>query len=115
MTHQVPQREIYQKAEPTANDPAYLKRVRALPCVICEAFGERQTSPTTAHHPRDDWHSRAKRPDKCAIPLCDGHHQGDRDKSKVAYHRQRAKWRELYGKDTDYILVTQDRIARDSE
>lgn len=115
MTYQVPQRPISQKPERQGKDPAYLAKVRALPCVICQSFGEIQMSPTTAHHPRDDWHSRAKRPDRTAIPLCDGHHQGTFDTSKIAYHRDRAEWRDLYGKDTDYIAVTQDRIARDAE
>lgn len=37
-----------------AKNPAYLARVRELPCCICEAFGEVQMSPTTPEtHP--DW------------------------------------------------------------
>lgn len=93
-------------------DPKYLDAVRELPCCICDAFGELQLSPTTAHHPISGRHSQAKRPDRTAIPLCDGHHQGNWDDSKIAIHRDRADWECRYGPDTDYIAATQDRLLR---
>lgn len=96
------------KAKP---DPAYLARVRELPCVVCEAFGEPQQSPTSAHHPIHDRFSQAKVPDRMAIPLCEGHHQGLRDKSKVALHAEPTKWKRLYGADHEYIAITQDRLG----
>ena len=96
----------------TKKHPAYLKAVRELPCVICEAFGEIQTSPTTAHHPICERYSFAKVPDREAIPLCDGHHQGDRDTSKIAIHRGKETWVSKYGSDREYIAITQDRIGR---
>lgn len=92
-------------------NPAYLARVRELPCCICEAFGMLQLSPTTAHHPIHGRYSAAKRPDCTALPLCDGHHQGTFDTSKVAIHRRPSYWRELYGPDTDYIAPTQDKLG----
>lgn len=103
-------RAIYQKGPKAKPDPGYLGEVRALPCVICEAFGERQTSQTTAHHPIMDRGGNRKRPDRTAIPLCDGHHQGTFDTSKVAIHREPARWRQLYGSDHEYIEVTQDLV-----
>ncbi len=99
------------KKPKAAKDPDYLARVRQRPCCICEAFGEEQLSPTTAHHPIHDRHSGAKRPDSTAIPVCDGHHQGTFDTSKLAIHRAPEQWREKYGPDTDYIAPTQDRLA----
>lgn len=99
------------KQPKAAKDPAYLARVRELPCCICEAFGEVQTSPTTAHHPIHGRYSGRKRPDREAICLCDGHHQGTFDTSKLAIHRAPEQWREAYGPDTDYIATTQDRLA----
>lgn len=98
------------KAPKEKKDPAYLARVRSLPCCICDAFGEAQKSPTTAHHPIHDRHSTAKRPDRTAIPLCDGHHQGTFDTSKLSLHRAPSEWRDRYGPDTDYIEVTQDKL-----
>lgn len=93
-------------------DAAYLGRVRSLPCCICEAFGEEQLSPTTAHHVFHGRFSRLKTPDNMAIPLCDGHHQGDRDTSKLAIHRAKATWAERYGEDHEYSAATRDRVER---
>ena len=101
-----------QKAPKAQKDPAYLRAVRCLPCVICDAFGERQTSRTTAHHWIMGRGSTRKTPDRQAIPLCDGHHQGTFDTSKTAIHREPKAWRKAYGQDRDYIAVTQDKIER---
>ncbi len=92
-------------------NPAYLQGVRGLPCIICTSFGMQQQSPTTAHHTICGRHSTRKTPDEQAIPLCDGHHQGDFDTSKIAIHRDRALWVDWYGPDTDYIAATQDALA----
>lgn len=92
-------------------DEEYLARVRELPCCICEAFGYVQSSPTAAHHPIHGRFSNRKVPDRLVIPLCEGHHQGDFDKSKTALHRHPALWKDLYGEDHEYIAVTQDRLG----
>lgn len=91
--------------------PDYLEAVRGLPCVICDSWGMPQMSPTTAHHPICGRYGTLKAPDIAAIPLCDGHHQGNFDTSKVAIHRERAAWVELFGEDTEYVSITQDRLA----
>ena len=92
-------------------DPKHLAAIRELPCCICEAFGEQQTSPTTAHHTMCGRYSQKKTSDLKAIPLCDGHHQGLFDTSKIAFHKERKSWVELYGQDTDYIAGTLDRLG----
>ena len=89
----------------------YLQAVRGLPCAICEAWGMQQLSPTTAHHPICGRYRTLKGADDTAIPLCDGHHQGDFDTSKIAIHRERAAWVEWFGPDTEYIDVTRDKLA----
>lgn len=99
-------RPIYAKAPRGRDDPAYLSRVRGLPCVICQTFGEPQLSPTTAHHCIHDRHGTRKVPDSEAVPLCDGHHQGNFDTSKLALHRAPERWRAMYGTDRDYIERT---------
>lgn len=93
-----------------AKDPKYLKRVRELPCCICDAFGMPQNSPTAAHHPIHGRGGFLKRPDSTAIPLCEGHHQGDFDTSKIAVHRDPDLWKDHYGPDTDWIKPTQDKL-----
>lgn len=113
MSRVTPMREPYQKVGKPSKDPAYLKQVRGLSCVICEAFGYVQTSPTEAHHPICDRHGFEKAPDREALPLCNGHHTGDFDTSKIAIHRDRALWVEWYGSDREYIAVTQDRLEKE--
>lgn len=100
------------KAPKSKPDPAYLAAVRELPCCICDAFGEPQQSPTTAHHTIMGRYSARKTPDRQAIPLCDGHHQGTFDTSKIAIHREPKAWAEAYGQDTDWVAATQDKIER---
>ena len=92
-------------------DLAYLAAVRDLPCCICEAWGLIQTTRTESHHPICGRHSQDKVPDGEAIPLCDGHHQGDKDTTKIAIHRDRAEWEARYGSDRDFIAATQDAVA----
>ena len=96
------------KAKP---NPAYLKAVRELPCIICREFGEQQLSPTTAHHPVHGRFAQRKVPDEMAVPLCDGHHQGLWDDSKVALHKEPSKWKRLYGEDHEWVAPTQDALA----
>ena len=95
------------KAKP---DPAYLARVRELPCCICDAYGEPQYTPTTAHHPIHGRFSQRKVPDGMAIPLCADHHQNGGN-GKVALHSEPTKWKRLYGEDHEYIDITQDRLG----
>ena len=109
-------RPIYQKGakkpakKASGKEPDYLAALHMLPCCICQAFGETQLSPTQAHHTIHGRYSTRKTPDRDAIPLCAGHHQGLMDTSKVALHQQPDAWKAAYGLDTDYIAGTQEII-----
>ena len=83
-------------------NPKYLDFIRQQPCCVCQKFGLPQMSPTTAHHPIHERYSMAKTADIKAIPLCEGHHQGLWDNSKIAIHKDPKKWREMYGADYSY-------------
>lgn len=96
------------KAKPR---PDYLAAVRQLPCCICAAWGMPQLTPTTAHHVICGRYGQRKTPDIMAVPLCDGHHQGQWDTTKLAIHRDRDAWVAAYGPDTDWIAATQDALA----
>jgi len=89
------------RGKPTKN-LKWLNYVRTLECVICSTFGEHQISRTQAHHPIHDRYSFRKRDDCDAIPLCEGHHQGNFDTSKIAIHREPERWYEAYGSDWSY-------------
>lgn len=99
-----------QKADRAAPRPDYLAAIHDLPCWICTSWGMPQTSPTQAHHPIHGRYGTRRTPDETAIPLCEGHHQGLRDTSKVALHKEPSKWKRLYGPDFDWIAPTQDRL-----
>jgi hypothetical protein len=104
-------REVMQKPVKAKPNLKHLDRVRSLPCVICEEWGLPQMSPTAAHHPIHGRYGNRKTPDEMAIPLCEGHHQGNLDTTKIALHREPAKWRRLYGNDFDWISWVEDRLA----
>jgi hypothetical protein len=110
-------RPIYQKGakkpakKSPGKDPGYLAALHLMPCCICQAFGETQLSPTQAHHTIHGRHSTRKTPDRAAIPLCEGHHQGLRDTSKVALHNEPNLWRWQYGFDINYIGRTLDLFS----
>ena len=84
-------------------DLAYMGRVRDGPCIICRLFGEQQLSPTQAHHPIHGRYSARKAPARDCLGICEGHHQGNFDGSKIALHREPDEWKARYGLDTDYI------------
>jgi len=99
--------------EPRAKrDPKRLAAVAALPCCICNEFGMTQNSPTAVHHAIMGRGGNRRAPDCMTMPLCEGHHQGGFDTSKVAIHREPKRWRTLYGADTDWISWTEERIEQ---
>tara|TARA_R110000737_G_scaffold109875_2_gene142904 strand:- start:3531 stop:4004 length:474 start_codon:yes stop_codon:yes gene_type:complete len=104
-------KQISYEASPDGiEDKRQRKLRRMVPCIICEMFGEAQLSPTTCHHWIMGRVGTRRTPCKQSLPLCDGHHQGDFDTSKIAIHREPDAWREAYGLDTDYIKEAQRMI-----
>ena len=99
------------QASPEAKTDAwYREQVLAMPCMFCVMSGLRQCSKTTGHHA---WHRRGsnrKRPDQFMLPVCDGHHQGNFDNSKISLEREPAAWKALYGDDIDHVPTIQMRI-----
>lgn len=96
------------KKEKLKKDKKHLAWVHTQPCVICEQFDMHQQSATQAHHVIHDRFSSRKTADDLAIPLCEGHHQGFLDRSKVAIHKESSRWRELYGSDFSYSVNNND-------
>jgi hypothetical protein len=92
------------KTKTQKKDKKHLDYIRSLPCCVCKAFGEVQLSPTTAHHTIHDRFGTHKRSDSLAIPLCEGHHQGLWDTSKLAIHKHPNRWKERYGADYNFLV-----------
>lgn len=98
------------KPEREGKDPVRLAKVAKLPCVICHEWNMPQLSPTQVHHCIHGRQGTRRAPDSMTIPLCEGHHIGMFDTSKIALHQAPAQWREEYGPDTDWIGWTEARL-----
>jgi len=99
-----------QKVERQGKDPAHMAKVAQLPCVICHEFGMQQRSRTAVHHCIHGRYGTRKAPDAMTIPICDGHHQGLVDTSKLAIHQRPSEWRRLYGEDVSWLSWVEERI-----
>lgn len=104
------QRPIPQKTARPINDAGRLAMVASMPCVVCFEYDEEQLSRTQVHHCIHGRHGTRRAPDTMTIPLCEGHHQGLRDTTKLALHQRPALWRETYGPDTDWLSWVEQRI-----
>ncbi|WP_212525886.1 Ref family recombination enhancement nuclease [Actibacterium sp. MT2.3-13A] len=93
-------------------DKARLSAVAKLPCVICHEYNYQQVTPTQVHHCIMGRFSTRRAPDSMTIPLCDGHHLGMFDTTKVALHRSPQAWRAAYGPDTDWLSWVEERISQ---
>lgn len=82
------------------------------PCIVCQSHGLPQNSPTQVHHPIMGRFSTRRAHDKTGLPVCEGHHQGLIDTSQVAIHREPERFKELFGPDTDYVAIIQDRMEK---
>jgi len=99
-----------QKQERKGKNPARLAAVAAMPCCICNEWGYAQISPTQVHHCIHGRHSTRRAPDEMTIPLCEGHHQGIFDTSKIALHREPRRWSEEYGEDVLWVSWVEERL-----
>lgn len=107
-------RDMPYRTEPRKS-PEYLEAIHNLPCAVCASRGWQQSSPTQAHHVICERFSQVKTPDVMAIPLCDGHHLGMVDKTKIAIHQSKLAWVEAHGPDTGFIARTQNALFRTLE
>ena len=95
-------------------DPDHLHKVAQLPCAICTLHHLPQLSPTQVHHVIHNRFSFRRSGDDKTIPLCEGHHQGLFDTSKIALHKEPKLWREFYGDDHSYLEWVNRRLDADA-
>lgn len=98
------------KEDVQRENPAHMGRVAELPCVICEFFQMVQLSPTQVHHCIHGRYSSRRAPDEDTLPLCEGHHQGLLDVTKLALHRHPERWEMTYGSDTDWLPRVKQKL-----
>ena len=87
------------------------KQVHNTPCMICHKYGMEQKSRTAEHHWIMGRGKATRTPDEEMLPVCEGHHQGLKDTSKIAIHKNPKKWRKEYGRDKDWLEYADELIA----
>lgn len=102
------------KDQRPAADPAYLARVRELPCCICGRW------PVDAHHcrslpPANEPHAYTRLPahgrksgDRDTIPLC---HDGCHQVGPLSFHQDKHGWERRNGPDYGFIPATRAAVA----
>lgn len=75
----------------------HMRRVKALPCVLC------RNPEVEVHHCRS---AGQMRDDFKTIPLCLNHHRGP-----DGFHTQKGTWEAQHGLDTDFLPVVADMLA----
>lgn len=89
--------------EGRVEDPAYLARVRTLPCDVCGK------APSESHHPKglEFCGKGQKASDHDAFPLCSACHRTGPN----AFHRiGKRPWEALYGLQRDHATQTRARL-----
>ena len=90
----------------TAAGLEHMRRVKQLPCVICQAL-----PPSDCHHCISGRYGSRRASDFETISLCKIHHQDGPE----AIHQDKRGWEARHGPDTDYLplvarwLNTKDR------
>lgn len=107
---------IKPKARPkhTAAEDAYLSGITALGCEACD-IDEHPDTLAAVHHPRHDERGQnygmgGRAPHKRGIPLCEGHHQGKVDTSKIAIHDDPLAFEARYGTEEELLARTHRRL-----
>lgn len=84
----------------------HIKRVRALPCVVCLHMGTAQSTPTAAHHVES---VRDGLSDYAAVALCHDHHQGPNGVHGLSRRGFEARYKLT---DIDLIALTVRQLDR---
>ena len=90
----------------TSKASRWLGRVKALPCVLCDALGVPQAGPTQAHHIRDGQGMGQRASDYLTAALCRECHQGPQ-----GVHGDRTLLRLAKVEEIDLVAMTIERLA----
>ena len=96
------------KQKPTKAEQSHMAKIASMPCILCEALGERQTSKTDVHHLRDGEGMSQRASHWLTIPLChDTCHQG-----KAGRHGDQTLYRIAKVSDMDLLALTIEKLSR---
>lgn len=85
----------------------HLDRLGRLPCVLCQALGQRQEGRTFVHHIRAGQGIAQRSPHWLAIPLCLDCHQGP-----SGIHGDRSLMRIAKVEELDLLAMTVEALCR---
>jgi len=102
------------KRPATKAEKEYMNRVTALGCVACEIDGNFDT-PCGIHHPRHGEDGQnvgtgGRSEHTRGIGLCEGHHQGLLDTTKIAIHRDPEGFTARYGTEEELVALTHFKL-----
>lgn len=90
----------------TSKASRWLGRVKACPCVLCDALGRSQQYPTDAHHMRHGQGMAQRSSDFMTAALCKDCHQG-----AMGIHGDRTLLRIAKLEEIDLVAMTIERLA----
>ncbi|MBM5575816.1 Ref family recombination enhancement nuclease [Deefgea sp. CFH1-16] len=104
--------QVLPKRASTAKTTAeceYHAVIAARPCVICNALGMQQETPTSVHHMRSGAGLSQRSSHFLVLPLCYEHHQG-----KSGIHGNRSAWRlaKLEEMDCLALMIEQNLLEQ---
>lgn len=98
----------------TTREQEHLTKVACLGCLCCR-MDRRGVVPANIHHIREGYGLGQRASHFEVLPLCEGHHQGERyprDASKIAFHKDSETWRRKYGSERELVAFVNETIAR---
>lgn len=99
-----PKKALKRKASPhaTKEEKAHVARVAEMDCKACIKDGV-PPAPTCIHHIRSGYGTAQRASNYEVLPLCEGHHQGLLDATKLAFHQAPRTWQLRYGTEIELL------------
>ena len=94
------------KKAKTQAERRHHERIAGMSCVICDALGQPQQTPTTVHHIREGQGMGQRASHWLAVPLCYGDHQ-----SQFGVHGDRSRMRMAKMDELDILAETIRRLC----
>lgn len=92
----------------TKSEKEFMARVRRLGCLACRHDTGQWVAPAL-HHIRQDY-GKKRASNWEVLPLCEGHHQGLLDGTKLAFHRASRTWCARYGTEVQLLQVVYEAL-----
>lgn len=106
----IPKRAFKTRPRPqTEAEREHSAAIHRMRCWACEVDKDPCPPPSAGHHIKEEYGAGQKASDWEMLPLCEGHHQGNIDRTRLAYHRAPRTWCARYG---NQVVVLRIILAR---